>query len=63
MSNEEWKRFYYNDKPTNYMVSSFGRFYNTKKQHISSMVLIKLVSIIKFNYGLKINQFYLTRIA
>lgn len=33
MSSEEWKRFYYNDKPTNYMVSSFGRFYNTKKQH------------------------------
>lgn len=34
MSSEEWKRFYYNDKPTNYVVSSFGRFYNTKKQHL-----------------------------
>ena len=32
MSNEEWKRFYYNDKPTKYVVSSFGRIYNTEKQ-------------------------------
>lgn len=33
MSNtESWKRFYCDDKITNYAVSSFGRFYNIKKQ-------------------------------